>query len=138
MTDSIYWGLKGIFSPMLYSCLIDNLFIGIYKNQFFRFDFTLIRVYLSRISFFTTLNIYKDYFKGRHRWCKLMQLNVKVFQFIHMMKIKKLLGYKTLWHTNTTASSRERWTRAYVSGHNMLATTSATTFASTCIKWHDP
>ena len=62
----------------------------------------------------------------------------KVLQFIHMMKIKKLLGYKTLWRTNITASSRERWTRAYISGHNMLATTSATTFASTCIKCDDP
>ena len=36
----------------------------------------------------------------------------KVLQFIHMMKIMKLLGYKTLWHTNIVASSRERWTRA--------------------------
>ena len=51
----------------------------------------------------------------------------KVLQFIHMMKIKNLLGHKTLRHTNATASSRERWTRAYVSGHNMLTTTSATT-----------
>ena len=32
----------------------------------------------------------------------------KVFQFIHTMKIKKLLDYKTLWHTNTIASSKER------------------------------
>ena len=36
----------------------------------------------------------------------------KVFQFIHTMKIKKLLGHKTLRHTNAAASSRERWTRA--------------------------
>ena len=28
----------------------------------------------------------------------------KVLQFINMMKIMKLLGYKTLWCTNTTAS----------------------------------
>ena len=62
----------------------------------------------------------------------------KVFQFIHIMKIKKLLGHKTLRRTNTIASSRERWTRAYVFSHNMLATTSATTFASTCIKWDSP
>ena len=36
----------------------------------------------------------------------------KVLQFIHTMKIKKLLGHKTLRRTNTAASSRERWTRA--------------------------
>ena len=44
----------------------------------------------------------------------------KVLQFIHMMKIKKLIDYKILWRTNVIASSRERWTKAYVSGHNML------------------
>ena len=48
-------------------------------------------------------------------------IGCKVLQFIHTMKIKKLLSYKTLRHTNTAASSKERWTRAYVSGHNMLA-----------------
>ena len=65
-------------------------------------------------------------------------VSCKVLQFIHMMMIKKLIGYKTLQRINTVASLRERWTRAYVSGHNMLATTSATTFASTCIKWDGP
>ena len=39
----------------------------------------------------------------------------------HTMKIKKLLGHKTLRCTNTTASSQERWTRANsISGHNFL------------------
>ena len=32
----------------------------------------------------------------------------KVLQFINTMKIKKLLGYKILRHTNAAASSRER------------------------------
>ena len=32
----------------------------------------------------------------------------KVFQFIHTMKIKKMLGHKTLRCTYTTTSSRER------------------------------
>ena len=36
----------------------------------------------------------------------------KVLQFIHTMKIKKLLGYKTLGIQNIVASSRERWIRA--------------------------
>ena len=39
-----------------------------------------------------------------------------VLQFIQTMKIKKFLSHKTLRCTNTAASSRERWTRAYVSG----------------------
>ena len=37
---------------------IDNLSIEIYENQFFRFDFTHIHVYLFRLSFLITLNIY--------------------------------------------------------------------------------
>ena len=37
-----------------------------YENQFFRSDFMHIHVYVFRFSFLTTLNIYKDYFKGRH------------------------------------------------------------------------
>ena len=38
----------------------------------------------------------------------------------HTIKIKKLLGYKTLWCTNTTTSLRERWIRANsVSSHNL-------------------
>ena len=36
----------------------------------------------------------------------------KVFQFINTMKIKKLLGYKTLGVQKVAACSRERWTRA--------------------------
>ena len=43
----------------------------------------------------------------------------KVLQFIQTMKIKKLLGHKTLWCINIAAFSRKRWTRANsVSSHN--------------------
>ena len=77
-TNSIYQGLKGLFSPMLHRCSIDNLSIEIYENQFFISNFTLIHVYLFRLSFLTTLNIYKDYFKGHHNWSKWMKLDVKV------------------------------------------------------------
>ena len=57
----------------------------------------------------------------------------KVLQFIQTMKIKKLLGHKTLRCTNTAASSRERWTRAnFVSGHNLHEQTLLHTYA-TCV-----
>ena len=48
---------------MLDSCSTDNLSIEIYKNQFFKFDFTYIHVYLFRLSFLITLNIYKDFLR---------------------------------------------------------------------------
>ena len=51
---------------MLDSYSIDKLSIKIYENQIFNSNFTPIRVYMFRLFFLTTLNIYKDYFKGCH------------------------------------------------------------------------
>ena len=56
-------------------------------------------------------------------------VDCKVFQFINMMKITKLLGYKILRYTNAAASLREEWTRAYVSWK---------TFALSCISCDGP
>ena len=64
---------------MLDSYSIDTLPIKIYENQIFSYDFHPIRVYMFGLSFLTTLNIYKDYFKGRHSWCKWVQLDAKDF-----------------------------------------------------------
>ena len=64
---------------MLDSCLIDTLSIEIYENQIFSSDFTPIRVYMFGLSFLIILNIYKNYFKGRHSECKWVQLDAKVF-----------------------------------------------------------
>ena len=63
---------------MLDNFLVENLSIEIYENQIFKSDFTHIRVYMFRLSSLTTLNIYKDYFKGCHRGCKWMKLDAKV------------------------------------------------------------
>ena len=97
-TDCIYWGLKGKFNLMLDSCLTDTLSIEIYENQFFRFDFTHIHVYVFRLSFITTLNIYNDYFKGCHTWCNLKQrfyssiLWPETYALVHLslMKLPRL------------------------------------------------
>ena len=40
-----------------------------------RFDYTYILEYLCRVSFLTTLDIYKGYFKSRYKWCKALQNN---------------------------------------------------------------
>ena len=65
---------------MLDSCLIDNLSIVIYENQFFRSDFIYIyiyiHVYVFRLSFLIILNIYKDYFKGRHKVVALVVASI--------------------------------------------------------------
>ena len=55
----------------------------------------------------------------------------------HTMKIMKLLGYKTLWCTNTATFSQERWTRANsVFGHNLLEQTLLNSCA-TCVHFDD-
>ena len=44
-----------------------------YEIQISRSNFMHSHVYLCRVSFLTTLDIYKDYFEGHQRWCNLMQ-----------------------------------------------------------------
>ena len=63
---------------MLNSCLIDTLSIEIYENQIWKSDFHPICVFMFEFSFLTTLNIYKDCFKGRHNWYKWVQVDAKV------------------------------------------------------------
>ena len=55
----------------------------------------------------------------------------KVLQFIQMMKIKKMLGHKTLRCTNTATSSQQWYTMENsVSGHNLLEQTLLNTCAT--------
>ena len=61
---------------MLDSYSTDNLSIEIYENKFFISDFMHIHAYLFRLSFLTTLNIYEDYFKGRHRVVALVVASI--------------------------------------------------------------
>ena len=57
------------------SSLTKAVFVENYEIRISRFDFTHILEYLCRVSFLTTLDIYKDYFKGRH--VHEMQLDAK-------------------------------------------------------------
>ena len=50
---------------MLNSSSTEAVSIENYEIQISRFDFMHIQVYLCRVSFLTTLDIYKDYFKNR-------------------------------------------------------------------------
>ena len=63
---SIYRGLKSCFNSRLDSCSIDRVSIEIYEIRIFRFDFWPILTCMCRVSFLTTRDIYKEYFKGRH------------------------------------------------------------------------
>ena len=65
-------------------------------------------------------------------------VDCKVLQFINTMKITKLLGYKTLRYTNTAASWRERWIRAYISGSQYACEKPLHQVALTCISCDGP
>ena len=52
---------------MLDSSSTKGVSVKDYEIQISRSDFTHIQVYVCRVSFFTILDIYKDYFKGRQR-----------------------------------------------------------------------
>ena len=73
-TRQVYLSKFNIWSSTAVS--IEN-----YKIQISRFIFHAYPSYLCGVSFLTTLDIYiyiyiyKDYFKGRLRWCNLMQSN---------------------------------------------------------------
>ena len=59
----------------LNSSSIKDVSIENYEIRISRSDFTYIHVYLCRVSFLITLDIYKDYFKGRLKCCKVIQLD---------------------------------------------------------------
>ena len=66
--DSWYLSrFKSCWSPILDNFLTDKLSIKVNENQLFRADFSLIREYMFELSFLTTQNMYKDFFKGRQR-----------------------------------------------------------------------
>jgi len=41
--------------------------------------------YLCRVSFFTTLDIYKDYFKSRHKECKVLKI-----EYMHIVTVSRI------------------------------------------------
>ena len=60
--DDIYQDLM----TKLVGSLIEAVFVENYEIQISRFDFTHVHVYFCRVSFLTTLDIYKNYFEGRN------------------------------------------------------------------------
>ena len=62
--------------------LFDTLSIELYEIQFFRYDFLPMLMCLCRVSFLTTLGIYKAYFRGCH---------IREYKGEHMQKVTKAL-----------------------------------------------
>ena len=64
----------------------------IYKIRIFISDFRLILTCMCRVSFLTTLDIYKAYFKSRHTW----RIHAKS-DLVSYFLCKKLLRLLLLW-----------------------------------------
>ena len=103
---SIYQGLKAVSARDLTASSIDTLSVEVYEIQFFRTDFNLIRVYRFEISFFTTLNIYKNYFKVRQRlreckekfWlCKLWSKTEFALVHLSLEEVAVFVHRRILW-----------------------------------------
>ena len=83
----IYWHLMLV--PNSYST--ETVSIENYEIQIFKSVFMHIQVYLYKISFLTTLDIYKDYFKDRLTWCKVIihaYSNRRQFALVHHLSCR--------------------------------------------------
>ena len=76
--DSLHLSrLKAVWIPWLDGSSTDRYRSRFMKLKFSSFFFHPIHDYMFWLSSLTTLNIYKDYFKGRQRWHKLHKCWVK-------------------------------------------------------------
>ena len=99
LTNCIYQGLKGNFSPMLDSNSTDNSSIENYKIQNFKFFFHVYPSYLCRVYFLTILN--KDYFKGRLRWCNLRQSDYSLKLWPETICLSSSLSWRSYYFLYT-------------------------------------
>ena len=96
---------KGISVP--YTNIELNLYPNTQLDLFYNDSISLL---MHGSQYVTNQSMHRSKYVTSHQFEK--NVGCKVLQFINTMKITKLLGYKTLRHTNAAASWRERWTRA--------------------------
>ena len=85
----------------------DKEFVEIYEKQIFSSDFHPIYEYVFGISFLTTLDIYKAYFKGHHIW-EYKKNTYKRWPMPYSLK-KKLLRLCTLRFCNQVLLDLHCW-----------------------------
>ena len=72
-----------------------------YEIKLFKSDYTHILMYLCRVSFLTTLDIYKDYFKGCHT-------------YIVWPNAKSGLVHYFLWRSYCVSTPRVLWPKSFL------------------------
>ena len=111
MTANIYRGLKVVSVRGSIVSSIDTLSVEVYEIQFFRANFNQIHVYMFRLSFLTTLNIYKDYFKGRQR---LHECQAKFCLFKLWLETEFALVHLSLEEVDVFVHRRILWPRNFL------------------------
>ena len=76
---AIYRAWKAVPAPWLDSSLTDRVSVKVYEKQNFRSVLTLINDCMFGLYFLTTLDIYKDHFKGYQRCHKLHKCEAKFY-----------------------------------------------------------
>ena len=82
-----------------------------YEIRFSKSNYTHILEYLCRFSFLTTLDMYKDYFKSRHKGCKVKQRDNPC---ILWLEIKIALVYYILSRSYCVFTPRVLWPRSFL------------------------
>ena len=98
-----YWDLKS----KLNRSLTQVVFVETYEIRNSRFDFRPMLVYLYRVSFLITLDIYKAYFKGRcvcRKWPSSLFSLKKLLRFYAMGFVTKELPDLHHWWTEELCS----------------------------------
>ena len=110
-TANIYRGLKNCEAKNSTASSINTLFVEVYGIRVFRAGFHPIRVYMFGLSFLTTLNIYKDYFKGRQ---KLRRCEAKFCSCKLWPKTEFALVHLSLEEAAVFVHCRVLWPRSFV------------------------
>ena len=113
-----------------------------HEIQISRFVFHAYPSYLCRVSFFTTLEIYKDYFKGCLRWCNLMQSDYSLkycdqrqFALVHLSLVKAAVSLRRgFCNQGVSWSSSFGWTEELCSQH-LSQVGVLVTYWDPCINW---
>ena len=90
---------------------IEVVSVENYEIRFSISDYTYILEYLCRVSFLITLDIYKDYFKSRHKWCKVMQSNNTC---ILWLEIEIALVHHILCKSYCVFTPRVLWPKSFL------------------------
>ena len=114
------------------SCLIDTVSIEIYEIRIFRSDFRPMMTCMCKISFFTTLDIYKAYFKSHH--IREYKENTCKKWPSALFSLKKILHFCALEFCNKVLLDLHCWWSEELCSQHLLQVSVLVTYWNPCKK----